>query len=195
MPRAKAPASLTKADYELLAEFRYTLRKFLGFSEAVALKHDVTPQQYQGLLAIQGYPGRDWVTIGEFAEQMHVAHHSAVGLIDRMEALKLVRRAAGKEDRRQVQVRLTPKGLGVLEKLYRAHREELQSVGPQLVGLLRRATTAARPIAGAVPVGPEDHAGYASPACSMPEIEDKPAAQPSAPDRDSGPDDVEIHLR
>ncbi|KAB2839197.1 ATP-dependent helicase, partial [bacterium] len=41
----------------------------------------------QALLAIEGYPGRNWVTIGELAEQMQVAHHSAVGLVDRMEAL------------------------------------------------------------------------------------------------------------
>lgn len=138
---AKPDSSLTKADYELLAQFRYTLRKFLGFSEGAALGHGVTPQQYQGLLAIEGFPGRNWVTIGELAEQMQVAHHSAVGLVDRMEALRLVRRTVAKEDRRRVQVCLTKKGLAVLEKLYRVHRDELQSVGPQLVTLLHRAAT------------------------------------------------------
>lgn len=141
MPRARqSTASLAKADYELLAEFRYTLRKFLGFSEAAALAQGVSPQQYQALLAIEGYPGRNWVTIGELAEQMQIAHHSAVGLIDRMEALHLVRRSASKEDRRRVQVTLTAKGSTALEKLYRAHQEELRSVGPQLIGLLRLAT-------------------------------------------------------
>ena len=56
--------SLNKADYELLAEFRYTLRTFLGFSESAAIEHGVSPQQYQALLAIEGFPGRNWVTIG-----------------------------------------------------------------------------------------------------------------------------------
>lgn len=137
---AKTDPGLAKQDYELLAHFRYALRKFLGFSEAAAARHGVTPQQYQVLLAIEGFPGRNWVTVGELAEQMQVAHHSAVGLVDRMEALRLVRRSASKEDRRRVQVSLTTRGLAILEKLYRAHRAELQSVGPELIGLLHRAS-------------------------------------------------------
>lgn len=137
----KTADKLDKADYELLADFRYTLRKFLGFSEAAAQKHGVTPQQYQALLAIQGFPGRDWVTVGELAEQMQIAHHSAVGLVDRLMALKLVRRTPSKEDRRRVQVHVTTKGLGVLERLLRLHREELQTVGPTLIGILHRATS------------------------------------------------------
>lgn len=138
----KSAAKLGKEDYELLAQFRYALRKFLGFSEAAAHEHGVTPQQYQALLAIEGFPGRNWVTIGELAEQMQVAHHSAVGLVDRMTVLELVRRTPSQEDRRRVQVTLTARGLNVLEKLLRIHREELQTVGPSLIGLLHRATSA-----------------------------------------------------
>jgi DNA-binding MarR family transcriptional regulator len=152
---------LSKSDYEALAEFRYALRKFLGFSEAVAGQHGVTPQQYQALLAIEGFAGRNWVTVGELAEQMRIAHHSAVGLVDRMEAMRLVKRTAAKDDRRRVRVSLTAKGLKLLEKLYRVHRDELRSTGPQLASLLQKA--AAR-IPARVPL--------ASPACSMPEIED-----------------------
>lgn len=166
MPRApEAQPKHTKADYELLAEFRYTLRKFLGFSEAAAAAKGLTPQQYQALLAIEGFPGRNRVMIGELAEQMQVAHHSAVGLVNRMQALGLVRREASKTDRRRVEVSLTAKGLSILQTLYLAHREELQSAGPQLIGLLRRA---------AQPRGGEagGRAEFASPACSMPEITD-----------------------
>ncbi|WP_081722234.1 MarR family winged helix-turn-helix transcriptional regulator [Geminisphaera colitermitum] len=139
MVRSSNAAGLSKADYELLSAFRYTLRRFLGFSEAAAVSHGLTPQQYQALLSIQGFPGRDWVTIGELAEQMQIAHHSAVGLTDRMETLRLVRRSPSKEDRRRVQVSLTAKGLKILEKLYRIHRAELHSTGPQLARLLHRA--------------------------------------------------------
>src|SRR5688572_12567669 len=105
-----ADQTLSKPDFEALAEFRYALRKFLGFSEAAARRNGVTPQQYQALLAIEGYPDRDWVTIGELAEQMRIAHHSAVGLVDRMETLHLVKRTSAKEDRRRVQVSLSTKG-------------------------------------------------------------------------------------
>lgn len=138
---AASDGNLTKADYELLAEFRYALRKFLGFSEQAASTHGVSPQQYQALLAIEGFPGRNWVTIGELAEQMRIAHHSAVGLVDRMETLRLVKRSPSAEDRRRVHVSLTAKGLKLLEKLYRVHRAELRSCGPQLVELIQKAAT------------------------------------------------------
>lgn len=141
MPRAASSrANLAKADYELLADFRYTLRKFFSFSEAAAARHGVSPQQYQALLAIEGFPGKNWVTVGELAERLQIAHHSAVGLIDRMETMRLVHRAASKEDRRKVQVSLSPKGLTLFQKLYREHHDELQTVAPQLVGILRKAT-------------------------------------------------------
>ena len=153
--------TLSKADYEALAEFRYALRKFLGFSEAAASEHGVTPQQYQALLAIEGFPGRNWVTIGELAEQLRTAHHSAVGLVDRMETMGLVKRTSVKEDRRRVRVSLTAKGLRLLEKLYRVHRDELRSSGPRLAALLQR--SAAR-----IPA----RISVASSPCSMPEIED-----------------------
>ncbi|MDF3058131.1 MAG: MarR family transcriptional regulator [Rariglobus sp.] len=165
MPSAATPTgSLTKEDYELLAEFRHTLRTFLGFSEAAAISHGVSAQQYQALLAIEGFPGRNWVTVGELAAQLRTAHHSAVGLVDRMEALRLVRRTRSSEDRRQVRVALTRKGLGILEKLYRAHRAELRTIGPKLITLLSKAAqeipeTNSRPT-------------FSSPACAMPEIED-----------------------
>lgn len=160
----KTAESLTKEDYELIAEFRYTLRKFLGFSEAAAISHKVSSQQYQALLAIEGFPSRNWVTIGELAEQLRIAHHSAVGLVNRMETLRLVRRSKSDEDGRRVQVFLTSKGMGVLEKLYRAHRQELKTIGPKLIGLLHKAS-AGRPEDGS-------NNSFFSPACSMPEIKD-----------------------
>ena len=134
---------LTKADYELLAAFRYALRKFVGFSENAAIANGVSPQQYQTLLAIEGFPGRNWVTIGELAEQMRIAHHSAVGMVDRMEGLGLLKRASSEQDRRRIQVSLTRKGHYILEKLYRIHRAELRSVGPQLAALLQKAASRA----------------------------------------------------
>lgn len=137
---AASSAPLSKEDYELLARFRFTLRTFLGFSESAALSHGVTPQQYQALLAIEGFPGRNWVTVGELAEQLCVAHHSAVGLVNRMEGLKLVKRTVSSEDRRRVKVSLQPAGRAVLGKLYRVHREELRAVGPKLIALLQQAS-------------------------------------------------------
>jgi hypothetical protein len=55
--------SMSKADLETLANFRYRLRRFLRFSEEATRDSGVTPLQYQLMLQIKGFPGRDWATI------------------------------------------------------------------------------------------------------------------------------------
>lgn len=122
----------------MLAAFRYELRKFLHFSEQAAQTHDLTPQQYQALLAIEGFPDRERLTIGELAEQLQIAAHSAVGLVDRLENAGLAERKPGVDDRRRVYVNLTPHGLEILESLAAVHREELETAGPLLNRLITR---------------------------------------------------------
>jgi DNA-binding MarR family transcriptional regulator len=128
--------TIDQHDLETLAAFRYALRQFLRFSDEAARAVGLTPQQHQALLSIQGFPGRDAVTISELAERLQIRHHSAVGLVDRLVALKLVRREAGRTDRRQVYVGVTAAGSRVLRQLSAAHRAELQRLGPELVRLI-----------------------------------------------------------
>lgn len=128
---------VTDREYEILAAFRYALRLFLRFSEDAAQAVGLTPQQHQALLAIRGFPGRERITISELAERLQVRHHSAVGLVNRLEGNNLiVRTGAASPDRRHVFISLTEKGATVLEELSAAHREELRHVGPQLNLLL-----------------------------------------------------------
>jgi DNA-binding MarR family transcriptional regulator len=129
---------ISKHQYELLAAFRYALRRFLHFSETAALDTGITPQHHQALLAIKGFPARDRVTVGELAERLQVRHHSAVGLVDRLVADKLVRRESTSNDRRQVLIRLTPRGERVLEKLSELHHLQLRTLGPELRRMLAR---------------------------------------------------------
>jgi len=124
---------MTKADYEKLAAFRYELRRFLRFSEMAAKRHGLASMQYLALLAIEGFPDRNRVTVGELGERLQVAAHTAVGLVDRLEAAGLARRISAKDDRRQVHVTLSAKGRTKLEKLAAQHRRELQTSGPALV--------------------------------------------------------------
>ncbi len=135
-------AKVSKADYETLAAFRYALRQFLHFSERAAEAIGLTPQQHQALLAIRGFPGREQVTIGELAERLQIRHHSAVGLVNRLVTLKLVAREAAENDRRQVYVTLTPRGLNALEQLSAVHHAELRRIGPQISQLLAQLETA-----------------------------------------------------
>lgn len=118
---------MAKADFEALAQFRYQLRRFLRFSEQVAQAHGVTPLQYQLLLQIKGFPGRDWASVTELAERLQSKHHGMVALISRCESLGLVERRASTSDLRQVEVRLTASGERCIEALAGVHRDELES--------------------------------------------------------------------
>jgi DNA-binding MarR family transcriptional regulator len=130
-----APASdfqgrLTKAEYERLANLRYVLRRFARQTELEARKVHLTPQQYQLLLAIKGFPDRDWVSITELAERLQIRHNAVIGLVNRAVQHNLVRREHDPDhpDHRIVKVSLTPEGENRLRKLAAALRNERQRV-------------------------------------------------------------------
>jgi DNA-binding MarR family transcriptional regulator len=129
---------LTLADYQALAEFRYQIRKFLHFSEEAVHAAGLERGQYQMMLAIKGLPEGVRPRIREVANRMHIQHHSAVELVNRLEAGGYVRRERAHDDRREVLLALTPKGERVLEELALHHHEELRSAAPSLVAALRR---------------------------------------------------------
>jgi len=124
---------LSKSEFEQLAQFRYELRRFLRFSEDVARESGITMTQYLLLLQIQGFPGRDWATVGELAERLQAQHHGVVSLVSRCEALGLVTRRAGTNDARVVEVRLAAKGARLVERLAQRHRAELISLRGRFV--------------------------------------------------------------
>ena len=133
-----APKQLSKAEYETLAAFRYTMRQFFRFSEEASQAAGITPQQHQALLAIKGFPDRDQVTVSELAERLQLRHHSAVGLINRLVEEKLVLRRSSEKDRRHVLIRLTSRGEKILAKLSFAHSKQLKQMSPDLKLLLTR---------------------------------------------------------
>ncbi len=121
-------AALGKKQYQALSEFRYQLRRFLHFSETAARSEGITPLQYLLLLHVRGFPDRDWATVGELAERLQLQHHGVVALLSRCEQGELVTRRKSEVDRRQVEVRLLPKGERCLERLTALHEAELQSL-------------------------------------------------------------------
>lgn len=134
--KANSKKRLTKREYESLSAFRYALRRFLKFSEEAARAVGLTPNQHQALLTIKGYPGRERVTNGELAERLHIKHHSAVGLVNRLEAQGLIVRSQSENDRREVYLALTERGAELLERLAAVHKEELRHIAPQLSTIL-----------------------------------------------------------
>ncbi|HVU23738.1 MAG TPA: MarR family transcriptional regulator [Opitutus sp.] len=134
--KRRRPTPLVKSDYEALAALRHALRRFLRFSAEAARAAGLPPQQHQALLAIKGFPGREYVTIGELAERLRVKHHSAVGLVDRLARRQLVRRAPAAADRRRVHVALTARGEALIARLSETHLAELRQIGPELRRLI-----------------------------------------------------------
>lgn len=121
---------LAKSQYETLAALRHALSGFLLFSQDAARTVGLTPHQHQALLAIKGFPGRDYVSVGELAAALHLRHHSAVGLVNRLALRGLVHRLPSTTDRRRVEVRLTARGERLLNRISATHWRELKQLGP-----------------------------------------------------------------
>ncbi|MBU6472109.1 MAG: winged helix-turn-helix transcriptional regulator [Alphaproteobacteria bacterium] len=136
-------AGLSLHEYQLLAEFRYLLARFLAFSEAAAQEAGLAPRQHQALLAIKGYPGGDEVTVGDLAERLGIRHHSAVGLVDRLVASGYLTRCGDPEDRRRILLSLTALGDKTLADLSAIHRAELRRITPLLKPVLTQLGTPA----------------------------------------------------
>ena len=120
---------LTDADYEALAEFRFSLRQFLAFSEAEAAASGLTPQQHQALLVLRA-ARQGSGTVGHLAERLILKPHSASGLVDRLVTLGLVERRSSERDKRQALLALTDQGQQVLETLSDIHRQEIRRLRP-----------------------------------------------------------------
>jgi DNA-binding MarR family transcriptional regulator len=117
----------TEKDKQMMGElawFRYTLRRFLRFSEKAARACGVTPQQHQLMLGIAGFSEDGRATISELAEFLQERNNSVVGLVERAADSGLVKRRANKKDRRQVVVTLTARGEEILSTLTTLHHEE-----------------------------------------------------------------------
>ena len=109
---------LTLADYRALAEFRYQIRRFIHFSERAARAAGLNPQHHQLLLAIKGHPVTTQPTVQDMAERLHIRHHSAVELTNRLTARGLIRKRQDPDDRRRVLLQITPRGKRCFESCH-----------------------------------------------------------------------------
>ena len=129
-------AKLTDADYRSLSEFRYTLRRFLAFTESAARGVGLTPQQHQALLAIKGNPDKTPMTVKQLAERLLLQPHSTFELTDRLETAGLITRAPSPSDRRKVLITPTEKAEQLLQSLSDRYQEEYLRVVPELADAL-----------------------------------------------------------
>lgn len=127
---AQHGGTLSKADYEALANLRYAVRRFSRQTEITARRFGSTPQQYLLLLAIKGFPGREWASITELAERLQIRHNAVIGLVNRAEERGLVTRKQdpNSTDRRVVEIHLSPAAEALLRRMALALEEERQQV-------------------------------------------------------------------
>jgi DNA-binding MarR family transcriptional regulator len=119
--------SLSIKDYEALASFRYAMRKFLRFSkEFLAATADLTPEQYEALLALKAFGSAEGLIVGELSERLQVKHHTAVALTDKLVSRKLVTKKRKKLDQRMVHVKLTTAGQTLLASVAVIHFDRLR---------------------------------------------------------------------
>ncbi|WP_052207566.1 MarR family winged helix-turn-helix transcriptional regulator [Sinomonas humi] len=123
-------SDLTDAEYSLLLTFRNALRAFIVWSEQEAVKAGLTAQQHQLLLVVRTYKGG--ASVRDVAAALRIRHHSAVGLVRRAESTHLLERHRDPRDARVVRLSLTPEAGAMLERLSRAHLDELQRAASML---------------------------------------------------------------
>ncbi|AWN39743.1 MarR family winged helix-turn-helix transcriptional regulator [Methylobacterium durans] len=133
--RQSARQRLSRQQYAAIAAFRFQLRRFLVFSEAAALAAGIPPQQHQALLSIAGHLAPEAPTVGMLAEQLLIAPHTAAELVSRMVDAGLLTKTRGAQDRRRMELALTPKAEALLGALTAAHLEELRTLKLDLIGL------------------------------------------------------------
>lgn len=136
--RKMTGSALTQADYEVLAAFRRTLRKFEHLSDENVRAANLTPRQHQALLVLKGgYPGAAEIAVTDLADALQLKHHSAVEFVARLVTAGLVSRRQSTVDRRRVMISLTPTGDELLLSLSEANLAVLQRAAPVLSDLLR----------------------------------------------------------
>lgn len=135
-PHIPTSASIPE-EYKLIASWRSSLREFFAASKHILKDCGVTSMQYQALVAIRTCEDPEGMNMNGLAAYLGVRHNSAVGLVNRLQALGLVVRLRSDCDRRVAHLRLTPEGEVTLKSLVEAHREALMGIRNEMRRIFR----------------------------------------------------------
>ncbi len=118
--------------HERILLWRSSVQSFLHGSKTILKHHGVNTRAYHAMLEIWASPGGKGLSVGNVAELIHVAHNSAVGVVDQLCRKGLAVRKRDAQDRRVVYVQLTDEGRMALAALVDDHLRELNKVSDDL---------------------------------------------------------------
>jgi DNA-binding MarR family transcriptional regulator len=124
-----------------------------------AVEHDVTLPQYRALVVLAS---RGPVRPSELAEALAVHPSTVTRLCDRLAAKRLVHRGESPANRREVSIRLTPKGRRLVDAVTARRRTEIASIVANIPARERTATVHALHELGEAADEPTDAAWFTS---------------------------------
>ncbi len=98
---------------EVMQSLRRIFKSIQDYSQEVSKKFGITGPQ---LWALKTISSNGSLSVGELSQRMYLHPSTISGVVDRLEKKKYVQRDRAKEDRRVVQVRLTPLGKNLARK-------------------------------------------------------------------------------
>ncbi len=90
----------------------------------------VTSPQLDALVYLKECPD---LTMGELGQRMYLACSTATDLCDRLERNGLVARERDQADRRVIRLKITQKGLGIIDKVLEARKRYLLTILSQIM--------------------------------------------------------------
>lgn len=107
----------------MLRELARCYQAFEAYSGAHIRGLGLTPAQFDIVATLGNMPGMSFKELGE---RTLITKGTLTGVVDRLEALRLVRRSASAEDGRSMIVSLTPAGARLFDKAFAAHLDHLR---------------------------------------------------------------------
>lgn len=136
----------------MMRELARCYQAFEAYSGAHVRGLGLTPAQFDIVATLGNTPGMSFKELGE---KTLITKGTLTGVVDRLEAQRLVRRSASPEDGRSMIVSLTPAGERLFEKVFPAHLGHLrQALGGLDAGRLARIEAALRELRGALEAAP-----------------------------------------
>ncbi|HEY1772654.1 MAG TPA: MarR family transcriptional regulator [Gammaproteobacteria bacterium] len=118
--------------HERILIWRSSVQSFLHGSKAILKRHGVNTRAYHAMLEIWAVSNGKGLSVGELANLIHIAHNSAVGVVDQLCRKDLAVRKRDASDRRVVYVQLTDQGRTQLIALVDDHLRELNKISADL---------------------------------------------------------------